>query len=336
MLGWILFLVAGVSLGVTGLVYRYAQRYRLLDIPGARSSHQHPTPRGGGLGIVFAVMTGVLLLLWGAHIDIAFLMLLLPGVCLALLGLMDDRFQLGPGWRFLAQTLVALACLWMLGGVPWLTLPLVNIQTLYLAEILMAIFFVWYLNLYNFMDGINGIASLQAITVGLGSLLLIICTAPGEEQLALYAGVIVAACVGFLPWNFPRAKIFMGDVGSLFCGYLLYLTMLLAGRIEPALFWALLTLSGVFVVDATFTLLRRAFRGEAIWQAHRLHAYQKTAHRWGSHTSVSLTVAAINLFWLLPMAWLIANGKLAPIAGVLLAYGPLVILVWLVGAGKST
>lgn len=336
MLWWVFVLVTVLALGFTGLVYRYAVKYRLLDIPGTRSSHQQPTPRGGGLAIVLALVAGAILLVGQGRLEPDFLALLGPGLLLALIGLADDRFHLAFAWRLLGQAAVAAACLWLLEGVPWLTLPLVDIQVYYLADILMLIFFVWYLNLYNFMDGINGIASLQAITVCLGGLLVLLSGGMAGEPVTLLVGLMLAACIGFLPWNFPRARIFMGDVGSLFCGYALMLAMLLAGRLNPELFWALLTLTGVFVVDATFTLLRRLCRGEKVWQAHRSHAYQRIARRWGSHTPVSLVVVAINLCWLLPVALLITTGALAGVAGLLLAYAPLAMLAWLAGAGKAT
>jgi len=333
---WILVFTALLAFVLTGLVYRYASHYRLLDIPNSRSSHVRPTPSGGGLAIVVAVVVGAGLLVWQSMLPVDILYLLGPGILLALLGLLDDRFQLASGWRLLGQIGVACIVLWLLKGVPWLTLPGLNIQAYYIAEILLLLFFVWYLNLYNFMDGINGIASLQAISVCLGALLLIATTMTLEKELALFISLLLVACLGFLPWNFPQAKIFMGDAGSLFCGYFLVLAMLLSGWLKPSLFWALLILSGYFITDATFTLLHRLLRRQRVWEAHRLHAYQKLARRWNSHARVSCMVIMINLGGLLPVAWLVASESIPAIAGAVLAYLPLVLLVWRAGAGKTT
>ena len=207
----------------------------------------------------------------------------------------------------------------------------------WLGQGLAVLYLVWLLNLYNFMDGIDGIAGIEAITVCGGGVLLgwLFFGADWSAYLSLGqpALLLAAATAGFLLWNFPRAKIFMGDAGSGFVGLLLGLLSLHAGWLAPELFWGWGILLGVFVVDATLTLLRRLLRRERVYEAHRSHAYQHAARHHGSHIPISLTVAAINLLWLLPLATLVVLGHLNGLAGILLAWTPLVILALYYQAG---
>lgn len=177
-----------------------------------------------------------------------------------------------------------------------------------LGSVLAAFYLVWLLNLYNFMDGIDGIASVEAISVCLGGALLFLFV--GEFKVAQVTLVLAAAVMGFLFWNFPSARIFMGDAGSGFLGIVLGIQSLQAAWIAPQLLWSWIILLGVFIVDATFTLLRRLIRGEKVYEAHRSHAYQFASRHYGRHLPVTLAVFAINFVWLLPFAVLVALGKL--------------------------
>jgi Fuc2NAc and GlcNAc transferase len=138
--------------------------------------------------------------------------------------------------------------------------------------------------------------------------------------------LLLAAVVGFLFWNFPRAKIFMGDAGSGFIGLVLGVFSIQAGWVDPSLFWGWVILLGVFLVDATLTLSRRFIRGEQIYVAHSSHAYQYASRKYGSHKKVSLVVGVINLVWLLPIAIVVGLGRLDGLSGVVIGYLP---LVWL-------
>jgi hypothetical protein len=162
------------------------------------------------------------------------------------------------------------------------------------------------LNLCNFMDGINGIAGIEAFTVAGGLALIALMLGPYPAVVAL-GGLIAAGALGFLPWNFPTARIFMGDAGSGLLGLLLGALILLAAHAAPLLFWSGIVLSAIFWIDATVTLLVRTARRERITEAHRSHAYQHAAAKWG-HTRVTLLVLLINLVLLLPVAWLLAAG----------------------------
>src|SRR5690606_17291136 len=195
---------------------------------------------------------------------------------------------------------------------------------------LAALYLVWLLNLYNFMDGIDGIASVEAICVALGGALVYLLSVSASGVAAsggwLPPVLLAAAVAGFLVWNFPPARIFMGDAGSGFIGIVLGVLSIQAAAMQPALLWCWLILLGVFVVDATQTLLRRLLRGEKVYEAHRSHAYQFAARACGRHLPVTLAVLALNVLWLLPVAVLVALGWLDGALGMLIAYAPLLLL----------
>ncbi|MFJ4157034.1 glycosyltransferase family 4 protein [Pseudomonas sp. NPDC089752] len=330
---WLIIAAGLVSLAMTAGLRRYALSRSLLDIPNARSSHTLPTPRGGGLAFVITFLGALLALGWSGVVPAPMLVGLLgAGGLVALIGFMDDHGHIAARWRLLGHFVAAAWGLYWLGGMPALSLFGVQLDIAWLSAILGAFYLVWLLNLYNFMDGIDGIASIEAISVCLGGCLLYWIT--GNTQ-AIWLPLLLAATVaGFLVWNFPPAKIFMGDAGSGFLGIVLGLLALQAAWINPLLFWGWLILLGVFVVDATFTLGRRLLRGEKIYEAHRSHAYQYASRQYGSHLPVSLAVAAINLAWLLPVAIAVLLLKLDGALGTLVAYVPLTLLAINYRAGK--
>jgi Fuc2NAc and GlcNAc transferase len=176
------------------------------------------------------------------------------------------------------------------------------------------------------MDGINGIASIEAITVCFG--MSFVYWLANETALVPKVLIIAAIVLGFLPWNFPKAKIFMGDVGSNFLGLLFGILSLQAFFISRQLFWSWLILLGVFITDASITLMRRSLQGEKIYQAHCNHAYQNAARKIGSHIPVTLFVLVVNITWLLPLAGLVALQYLNGFIGLLIAYLPLCGLVF--------
>ena len=326
MSGWPLLLLAGVvSALLTGLVRRYALARSLLDLPNARSSHTAPTPRGGGVAIVLATLAALPVLAAAGSLPWAALWALGgAGGFVALVGFLDDRGHIAARWRLLAHFAAAAWALAWLGGAPPLLVFGVSIDLGWLGALLAAVYLVWLLNLYNFMDGIDGIASVEAIAVGVGGALLYALT--GHPGLAMAPLVLAAAAGGFLLWNFPPARIFMGDAGSGFLGIVLGVLSLQAAWQAPQLLWSWAILLGVFVVDATLTLLRRLLRGEKVYEAHRSHAYQHASRRYGRHLPVTLAVTAIDLFWLLPIALWVGAGGLDGLLGVTIAYVPLLAL----------
>ena len=321
---------------LTALLRRYALARSLLDVPNARSSHSLPTPRGGGVAIVVAFLAGLCLAFF-AGLGIAaelFYALLGAGLGIALLGFLDDHGHIAARWRLLGHFLAAAWALYWLGGLPPLAVFGGLLQLSWIGHVLAAFYLVWLLNLYNFMDGIDGIASVEAICVCLGGAILYALL---ETSLLadLPLLMLAAAVLGFLLWNFPPARIFMGDAGSGFLGIVLGVLSLQAAWTNPLLLWAWLILLGVFIVDATLTLLRRLLRGEKVYEAHRSHAYQYASRRFGRHLPVTMAVAALNLVWLLPLAMLVAAGWLDGLLGVLVAYAPLVVLAWRFDAGRA-
>lgn len=241
------------------------------------------------------------------------------------MGFLDDHSHIAARWRLLVHFVAASWALIWIGGLPALPLLGVMVAAGWLAEMLAVLYLVWLLNLYNFMDGIDGLAGIEAATACAGAALLCMVGAP---DVAAWGApmLLLAGVAGFLCWNFPPAKIFMGDAGSGFLGLMLGLLSIQAGWVNPAFFWAWLILLGVFIVDATLTLLRRLLRRHKPYEAHRSHAYQYASRKYGSHRRITLAVLAINILWLLPMAMAVGLGYVDGVLGLLIAYAP---LVWL-------
>jgi Fuc2NAc and GlcNAc transferase len=319
---------------LTGRMRRYALARRVLDIPTARSSHSVATPRGGGMAIALATLAGLLVAGATNIIEWGLVLALVPGgTFVAAIGFMDDHRHIRRRWRLLAHIVAAVWLLTWVGGLPPLPLGGATVDLGWLGHVLAALYVVWLLNLTNFMDGIDGIAAVEVITVSLCAVLLDQLTMPGELRWATPL-VLAAGAAGFLVWNWPPATVFMGDAGSGFLGFMLAGLSLQAAWMSPGLFWGWVILLGVFIVDATITLMRRTVRGDRIYDAHRSHAYQHAAQRWGSHRPVTLAVATINLGWLLPLAVLVVRGELDGLPGVLIAYAPLIATGFWLGAGR--
>jgi glycosyltransferase WbpL len=325
--------LSSAALG-TYLVRKLALSHGMLDIPNARSSHIQPTPRGGGLAIVVSSIAAFVLLNYFGRIDLGLLLALIGGIPVAVVGFIDDRWSLPAGVRLIAHFGAALWAIAWLGGVPPLRVGEHLLSLGPAGYLLGALGIVWVLNLFNFMDGIDGIAASEGIFIAwVGALLQFL--GGGDGAVPAAAMCLGAACSGFLLWNWPPAKIFMGDVGSGYLGYLIGVLALAAARQLPAGVWVWLILGGVFFVDATVTLLRRMARGEKVYQAHRSHAYQSLARYWRSHRRVTLFVMAVNLLWLLPCALFAALNPSRAAWTVLFALSPLVVAAIAAGAGRQ-
>lgn len=317
---------------LTAALRKYALHRSLIDVPNARSSHSVPTPRGGGVAIVVVMAVSLAVL---SFVDLVSASLtwavLSAGLAVALLGFADDHGHIAARWRLLGHFLAAGWAVFWLGGLPVLTVFGATLELGWIGHLMALLFVVWMLNLYNFMDGIDGIASIEAIGVCLGALLCYAAAAPenGSNALGYLECLLVASVAGFACWNFPWARIFMGDAGSGFLGIVIAILALNAAWVAPQLLWSWLILLGVFIVDATFTLLRRLLRGEPVYQAHRSHAYQVAARRFGRHEPVTVAVGLITLGWLLPWAAWVASGGVDGALALVIAYLPLLFLcVW--------
>jgi Fuc2NAc and GlcNAc transferase len=310
-----------ISWLVCAVVKANAVKWQLVDVPNTRSSHVLPTPRGGGLGIVVAFCAALLLLVATRQVDAASAHVLIPALLIALLGFVDDRKSLGIRLRLSVQLVCAV--LIVLLATPDIPVVMPLLRWLWLAALVL--YAAWLINLYNFMDGIDGIAAIQAITVLAGAIVVSCRQQQGIGNSSWL--VLMAACGGFLLWNWSPAKLFMGDVGSTFLGAVLAIWSIDTQSV-PLASW--LILMAAFIGDASCTLLARAWRREAVWQAHRSHLYQRLAHRWGSHARVCWALVLFNLLWLAPMAVLAAHAGVPVLqyGVVVVAYLPIVVIVY--------
>lgn len=289
---WMTLLLAfAMSWLLCAAVVHQGWRIGLMQAPNHRSSHTRPTAQGGGIGIVFSVL-GVAWLFDGDQN----LFLFAAALVIAVVGLLDDIFHLPAVLRLLVQIS---ACLTAIFAIPVLPDGVGYLLILLIAG-------VWWINLFNFMDGIDGLAGSQAIFMLLAAAALGVLAQPGSTadrdwQLLL---VTAAATLGFLIWNLPRARLFMGDVGSTFIAFVLFVACLLSVRTGWLSLPIWLILAAIFVTDATVTLLIRITRGKRWTEAHRSHIYQRLAVMWKGHGRVDVIFMTMNGVFLFPLAWL--------------------------------
>lgn len=304
MLGPIALIIgAGVlSWMLTYWVRSYALANALVDVPNRRSSHSVPTPSGGGLAIAVTTLVGVILagiLNWiplRTAVAIAG-----GGMLVSAIGWIDDHNEVSPRRRTVVHFVAAGWTLFWLGGMPSLGLGSLAVPFGIVGTALAIIGMVWCVNFYNFMDGIDGIAAGEAVSVGLIGGLLLLWS--GNSGLAIVALMVAAGSGGFLIWNWAPAKIFMGDVGSGLLGFV-FGALAVASENRgavPLLVWMILL--GFFVADATVTLGRRIARGERWYDAHRSHVYQRAVLSGWSHGRTTATVILINV-GLGALAWI--------------------------------
>jgi UDP-N-acetylmuramyl pentapeptide phosphotransferase/UDP-N-acetylglucosamine-1-phosphate transferase len=273
-----------VSLVGTRALLGWLRRRAILDHPSARSSHAVPTPRGGGIAVI-----GTITLFWGAlaayHGNWTVAAVLALALVLAGLSWRDDVAGLPVGRRLAVQA-AAVAI-----GVVLLPDALIaqGLLPLWADRLLAVLAWLWFVNLYNFMDGIDGIAGTETVALGLGLALLGALAGAAEPA---YGLAVAGAAAGFLRWNWPPARVFLGDVGSVPLGFLL--GWLLLGAAAAGQWAAALILPLYYLADATLTLARRALRGEKVWQAHRSHFYQQGARRLGGHAPAVRRIAALD------------------------------------------
>ncbi|MFC5435042.1 glycosyltransferase family 4 protein [Rhodanobacter umsongensis] len=293
-IGWLpaAFLITWV---LTRAAIHYAHRRGMLDQPGQRRSHHQPTPRGGGIGIVIAMLGCAPATLrslpaaWPSGVVAALLVALF---LVALAGWWDDHRALPVLPRLAAQLLGA--------GTFSLALVMTDLSWWWLPLLLAG--GVWSINLHNFMDGIDGLLAQQAVFVGCG--LAWLAWTATQPALAFAAASLAAAALGFGWYNWPPARIFMGDVGSGSIGLLIFAFSAMLWRVDHALLWPALILSSAFVVDASLTLLARVFGGRRWYTAHREHLYQWLVRRDATHAQVDIAYLGWNLLIAAPSAWL--------------------------------
>ncbi len=314
---------------LTGWVRRYALHRSVLDMPNPRSLHERPLPRGGGLAVAIVILGGITIgWLAGWVAGRTALALVGGGTAVAVIGWIDDRRGAAPGIKAAVQCGAAVWALAWLGGLPHLHWGGEAIRLGALGWIVGTVGIMWGINFYNFMDGIDGLAGAEAVAVSLAALLLL-GAAPGTE-VTLVCALIGGSSAGFLVWNWPPARIFLGDVGSAFLGFMFSVLAVMSENTGalPVVGWLLLL--GVFFVDATITVARRIASGEPWYRAHRTHAYQRAVQSGCSHGQVTLAIMGLNavLAGLVWIGWTRPARMPAMVGvGILL----LAIVYWLVG-----
>ena len=332
-LSLVLFLVSAF---ITRQLVVNSHRFSKMDIPNERSSHLTPTPRGGGIAFVATSIAGFLLLLLNSELDRADLLALCcAGAIAAIAGHLDDRQKIsGATIRLGFHALGAIILIVGIGFPSQISLFDRTVNTGVIGSILGVLYLVWLLNLFNFMDGTDGIAASEAIFVCVAGAILNFHVL-SDINFSATAVILATSTFGFLLYNWSPAKIFMGDIGSGYLGIAIGGLSLMAAKQQHELLWVWIILLAVFVSDATVTLIRRLLRKQKPHVAHRNHAYQHLAIRFNSHANVSLLLLAVNIVWLLPIAFFVANKQLAGTTGVITAYVPLLLAALALGAGKE-
>jgi Fuc2NAc and GlcNAc transferase len=279
-----------VSFLLTYLIRHFALRNQIVSIPNERSLHNSPTPVGGGLAIVITWFLGISILFYFGKIERNLYFALLSGVILAIISFIDDLIGLKPSLRLLFHFITAIIAFVFLGGIRQLIIPGIEFNYNFIIYPLAIIGIVWFINLFNFMDGVDGFASLEAMTI-----CLVIFILSGNV-----INLLLIACLsGFLFWNWPKAKIFMGDVGSTQLGFILVVLGIYFHNIYKFSILNWIMLSSPFWFDATLTLYRRWRNGEKLSEAHRKHVYQRIVQSGFSHLKVNMWLLVINGFVLL-------------------------------------
>jgi UDP-N-acetylmuramyl pentapeptide phosphotransferase/UDP-N-acetylglucosamine-1-phosphate transferase len=296
-----LFLLSfAASTGLTHLLRGKLIDQKIMDQPNERSMHETPVPRGGGLALLIVFLIGLLLAMPVAGFPALWLFIAL--LILGGISFYDDKRGARISFRLLAQLFAALlGCLALGNSAPFLHASL----PLWLDRAIIIIGWIWFMNLYNFMDGIDGITGTQSIACALGTVLVFTISSHYELLLLTLPAVICGACAGFLLFNWHPAKIFLGDVGSIPLGFLtgfLLLKLAATGMIIPAVILPL-----YYLADSSITLFKRIVRGEKFWQAHRQHFYQRAAVSVRNHdrvvswilkTDIALIALAALALWI--------------------------------------
>ncbi len=303
----ILFLV---SLILTFLIKNYAIKNALVDIPNDRSSHTVAIPHGGGIAIAITWFLGISYLFYIDDINKSLYFALMVGIIISVISYFDELFELSAKLRLFVQASVAFFGLYFLGGFEKIDLVIFSIENQVLSSIFAILMIIWFINLYNFLDGIDGYAGSEAVFLGTAGFLLF----SGSHFL-----VLVVAILGFLVWNWHKAKIFMGDVGSTLLGYNVAIFTIYYSNQESSNLWIWIILFGLFWFDATLTLYRRYKNREKLSLAHKKHAYQRLTQSGWAHDKVVLFSILVNVI-LFCIVYLISNILIAFCTSLMLLY----------------
>ena len=270
----------------TFFIKNYAIKKSLVAEVNDRSSHTVPIPHGGGIAIAITWFLGITYLFFIDTINVSLYYALIIGIIISVVSYFDDLFELSAKIRLLIQALVAVLGLYFLDGFDSLNLFFFSIENQLITNVFAFFLIVWFINLYNFLDGIDGYAGSEAIFLSLAAFILF-----GDSHFL----VLLVSVLGFLIWNWHKAKIFMGDVGSTLLGYNIAIFTIYYSNQESINFWIWIVLFGVFWFDATLTLFRRYKNKEHLSLAHKKHAYQRLTQSNITHDKVVLYAMLVNI-----------------------------------------
>lgn len=287
----------------------YLINNKILDTPNERSNHQNPMPKGGGLLIIIAILIGCII---SNTINIEMILLLLGSLFLSIIGFIDDRFNLSIVLRLVCQVFVT-------------TIMIINIQNddilifqrylpSYCIKFIIAIILIGFMNCFNFMDGIDGLASSEAIHISF-NILILSSSFLLTQELKKLCLIITTANLTFLKWNWHKAKIFMGDSGSIPLGFILgwmLIKLALSGAIILSIIIPL-----YFLSDTLITMIKRLYDGEKIWQGHSRHFYQIAVRNGANHASVVMYIMIANIFLTIAAIVSLYNSILAIILAII-------------------
>lgn len=295
------FIVFFSSALTTWLTRIYAIRKNIIAIPNERSSHHIPTPQGGGIAIVLTFTFALLCLGVYGLIESNLVWALAGGMAIAAIGYCDDMYNVKIRWRIVIHFLMASWAVYWLHGFSVLDLGTYKFTLNWIGSVIAVFGITWCINLYNFMDGIDGLAGSEALFAALASGLALWII--GDINSAFMLWLLAAAVAGFTLWNWPPAKIFLGDVGSCFLGYVLAVLAVHSANksLLPIAFWIILL--AVFICDSTFTLILRVLQRKRWYSAHREHAYQHLVSYGISHKQITTSIFVINIVLILPLAF---------------------------------
>ncbi len=342
MLSIIILIVLLSSFILTGWFQHYSRQSNLLDHPNHRSSHSQPTPRAGGVIFVSIFLIGLTISIqqqWIIMPNIVFNRLLIAAILISGIGLLDDYYSIATQWRFLIQCIAVMISISSFSNLPLISIANHLLDLGLFSYLLYSFASLWLINLYNFMDGIDGLAATEAILVSITMAVLFLFKS--QIELSLILGLLTASISGFWLWNWSPAKIFMGDIGSGFLGFMFAILILISAINDPIYFYNWLILLSPFIVDSSLTLIQRIFAKEVWYQAHANHSYQiysrylmqKYAQsvelnlaRSLAHRQVNYLLIIIHLFWLLPLVILLNYYPQLDLILLIIAIIPLIII----------
>ncbi len=282
----IVLIISTISCIVTIVIKQIATKKNILDTPNERSSHVIPTPRGGGLAIVIGWFLGLFYFYFLGKLDKFLFLALISGIIIVIIGILDDIYNIKPIIRIIGQSVSVILALFFLGGLKSFDIGIYKLEIYWLITPLAFIGMIWLINLYNFLDGIDGYASMQAIFLSFSFFYF----TSGNYYL-----VLAAATLGFLIWNWQPAKIFMGDVGSTLLGFNFGVFAIYEQNENSIPIIVFLILTSLFWFDASLTLIRRFRNNEKLTEAHKRHAYQRIVQYGFSHKKTVIFAFSINL-----------------------------------------